>query len=83
MTKLELVKAAGLIVVNIGVGAIVNNAVKATTPNNTGPVNKVCILIGGLVLTSMISKQTNKYAEEQIDSAVDAFKGVIKEAAKA
>lgn len=79
MKKFEMVKAAGSFVVSIGVGAIVGNAIKATTPSTVGALNKLAIKVGALVITNMVGDYAVNYAEGKIDSAVQTIKDTIKE----
>lgn len=77
MKKLELIKAGIGLVVSVGVGAIVGNVVKATTPADVKTLTKLCIAAGSLVLTGVAGDMASKYTEEQIDSVVDGVKEVI------
>jgi len=79
MKKLELLKTGASLVVSVGVGAIVGNVVKCTTPDDVKKVTKVCIGVGSLVLTSIAGDMAAKYTEEKIDAAVNAVKGLIEE----
>lgn len=83
MKKVEIVKAATAIVVSIGVGAIVANVIKCTTPSDVKRVMKVCINLGGFVLASMVSDMASTYAEEKIDEVVDTFNETAEEIKKA
>lgn len=79
MTKIEMIKKVGTLVVSVGVGAIVGNAIKATTPSSINTINKVCIGIGGFVLTSMVCGMATKYTEAQIDETVNEIKKMVAE----
>ncbi|MCX7817549.1 MAG: hypothetical protein N2317_08610 [Syntrophales bacterium] len=79
MSKLELLKKAAGIVVSVGVGAIVGNAITSTTPDTAGTIKKVCIGIGAFVLSSMITDKVSEYAENKIDEAVAQIKGAAVE----
>lgn len=79
MTKIEMVKAACTFVVSLGVGTIVNNAIKSTTPATVGTLKKVCIGIGGLVLSGMICDKATQYTEQQIDGAIKQIKGAVRD----
>jgi hypothetical protein len=74
MKKVEWVKTVGGIIVSVGVGAIVGNAVKATSPEQLGGIKKLCVGIGSFVLSSMIGDAAVKYTGEKIDSAVTELK---------
>jgi hypothetical protein len=71
MKKLEMVKTVGGIVTSIGVGTIIANVIKATTPRSTRGISKLLIWAGGLALGGMISDLAGDYAEKQIQSTVE------------
>ena len=64
--SIMLVKAIGEVVVSIGIGAIVKNVVKATTPATVGLAKRVCIGVGVLALDFMITDAVMTYAEKTI-----------------
>jgi len=73
MKKLEVIKTASQIVVSVGVGAIVGNAIKYTTPANINIAKKVCIGIGTVVLTNMIGDKAIEYSDQKIDDIASMF----------
>lgn len=77
MKKIEMVKIAGGIIVSVGVGAIVGNAIKCTTPSHVGTIKKVCIGVGAFILTSMISDKAVQYTEVTISKAIKSIKGMV------
>lgn len=77
MTKLTLLKAAVEIIVSVGVGAIISNAVKATTPANVGFIKKLCIGMGALILTGMVTDSATKYTEEKITETTKQIKNIF------
>ncbi len=77
MKKIEMLKAAGEIIISVGVGAIVGNVIKSTTPIGTGPVKKLCILVGSFVLCNMVGDQAIDYTEKKIDEAVEQVKQMV------
>lgn len=79
MTKIEMIKAAGEIVVSIGVGTIVGNVIKSTTPVDMGPIKKACVSIGTIVLANLASDSTTDYLEKKIDDVVDKVKTTVTE----
>lgn len=74
MNKVEMVKGSIGLVVSLGVGAIVKNIVKSTADNNASALTKVCVMVGGFVLTAMASKMAVNYTDIQIDDVVTQFK---------
>jgi hypothetical protein len=78
---LPIVKGAAGIATSVGAGAVVGNAIKATTPANLKPVSKVLIGIGGIALSSIAGDLAATYIENQIQGIADSAR-VIKETAK-
>ena len=79
MKKLDILKVAASLIVSVGVGAIVGNAVKSTTPVDVRKITKFCIGAGSAVLSAIAGDAASKYTEEKIDKAVDIVKSAIKE----
>lgn len=74
MTKEVIVKRTkqiGGIVIGLGVGAIVGNAVKFTTPGDLGRLMKACVGLGSFALGGLAADATVKYANKQIDDMAD------------
>lgn len=80
MKYLAIVKTLASLVVSVGVGAVISNIVKSTTPADVKRLMKACIGIGSLVLAGMISDAASKYTETKIDETVDMVKDAVKEA---
>ncbi len=78
MGKLEAVKFVSGLVVSVGVGAVVSNVVKATTPGNISKLKKVFIFVGGMVLSFMIEDQAVKYTDAKIDAVANDLKNMVK-----
>lgn len=76
MKKLEAFKAILKIAVSAGVGVIVGNAIKATTPDDMKRLTKLGVSIGSLVLTGIASDMASKYVDEQVDDMVASVKEV-------
>lgn len=79
MKTLNTVKALATLAVTVGVGAIVGNLIKMTTPIDVKVLTKICIGIGGFALSGMASDLVGQYTEKKIDEAVDLFKEVIQQ----
>lgn len=77
MTKIELVKATGEIIVSLGVSAIVSNAIKATTPENINSIRKICIIAGGVVLSAIASDIAVSYTEKKMNDAIRQFNMMV------
>ena len=54
-------------VAGAGVGSIVSNAIKMTTPVKTKWLEKAAIAIGGVVLSSLIGDECDKFITRTID----------------
>jgi len=78
MNPLNLIKTVTEIVVSVGVGAVVGNTIKLTTPAGTHVLKRVAIGVGGFVLSSMISDKASTYATTTIDETVEKIKKLIK-----
>lgn len=82
MEKKEVLKTAKqivTIVVSAGVGAIVGNAVKYTTPPDMSFIKKLCVGAGTLVLGSMVSDKATEYTDRKIDETVEEVKGMLQD----
>lgn len=77
MKKMDMIKTVGGIIVSVGVGAIIGNAIKCTTPSNVGTIKRFCIGAGSLVLTSMIGDKAVQYTEDKICKAVQSIKNMV------
>lgn len=77
--KIKTVKVVAGIVVSIGVGAIVGNAIKATTPANVSTIKKVCISVGAFVLSGIITDKAVSYTETKITEAIESVKKMVHE----
>lgn len=78
MKKKDMIKTVGGIIVSLGVGAIISNIVESTTPKSVGSVKRICIGIGALVLTAMLTDKVVAYAEEKIDNSVKSVETMVK-----
>ena len=80
MTKLEMVKAGAQIVVSIGVGVVVGNVVKLSSPAGRNVLKNICVGAAGLVLSDMISDQACTHVETKIDAVAEQLKTAVMEA---
>jgi hypothetical protein len=70
MNWIKLIRASAIFVTSASVGAVVSNAVKATTPSNLKTLNQVMVGIGGFIISSMVADAACVYIEKQIDEAI-------------
>ena len=80
---IDALKFAGSLVISVGVGTVVGDAVKSTSPSNLGAVKKVLVCLGTLVLTDMFTDMATQYTMKKIDDTVSEVKEGIEEAKKA
>lgn len=81
MTKLEMVKAGAQIVVSIGVGIVVGNVVKVSSPAGRNVLKNICVGAAGLVLSDMVSDKACNHVETKIDDVANQLKEAVMEAA--
>ena len=67
MNKTKILKAATGMIASASAGAVVGNAIKATTPVDIKTSGKVMVAVGAFVLTSMAGDAASKYTADQID----------------
>lgn len=78
MDAIGILKGAVGMAASVGIGTIVENAIKATTPETIKTMNKVLVGFGSLVLAGALGGIATKYTDEVIDNGVDTFKSVLK-----
>jgi len=74
MKKIEILKTGVGAIVTIGVGAIIGNAIKSTTPPDVKTITKICIGVGAFVLGSMCTDKAVAYVDGAIDEVVEGIK---------
>jgi hypothetical protein len=75
--NIGIIKKVVGFIVSLGVGSIITNAVKSTTPAQLGPIKKILIWVGSLVLGSMVVDQAVKYADDKIDHTALEIKKMV------
>lgn len=78
MKKLEIFKGIAELAVSVGVGMIVGNGVRMTTPADIHVVKKVFVGIGSMALSGMISDKAADYTSKQIDATAERVEEAIK-----
>jgi hypothetical protein len=76
MNPLKVIKATTGIVVSFGAGAIVNNAIKATTPADVHAIKKIALVIGGFAVSGIVADAAVKYSNKTFDDVDEAIKNV-------
>lgn len=74
MNILPLVKSVTGLATSLGAGAVVGNAIKASTPLSLNRVQKVFVTIGAVTLSSVAGDLAANYIENQIQEVVDGFR---------
>lgn len=82
MNLFSATKAVSNIIVSMGTGAVVTNAIKATTPADIKTYQKVSIAVGGLVLSSMVGEMATQYTSSKFDETVESAKQAKEEVKK-
>jgi len=74
MNILNVVTPVLALASSFGAGAVVGNAIKATTPDNLKIVSKVLVGIGGVVLASVAGDAAATYIDREIKNMATSFK---------
>lgn len=74
MNKLSILKSATGMIASAGAGAVVGNAIKASTPVDIKTSGKVLVMVGGVVLSSMVGDMASKYTANSIDDMAESLK---------
>jgi hypothetical protein len=78
MKKIDIVKRVVGLVVSVGIGAIVTNVVKCTTPGSVGKIIRFCIGVGSFALAGAVSEKAVVYTDKQIDEVISDVKKAVK-----
>lgn len=79
MEFLKLVKQVGGVLITVGIFSIVGNVVKATTPEATKGLAKICISVGGFALSTMLAANVVGHSVIEVDRTVDEIKKDLEE----
>ena len=79
---LTVVKMVGGLVISIGVGAVVANLIRATTPEGVKKVTKVCIGVGSFFVAGMTASAASNKFEGTMDSIIKAVQVFTEEGNK-
>jgi hypothetical protein len=82
MTKIEFVKLGVGFVVSYGASAIVNNAIRATTPGGLHIIKRASIFVGTFVISSIVCDAAVRNSNQQIDTFVANFDKIFDTANK-
>lgn len=76
MDAINLIKTTAGLVTGLGVGTVVGNLIKSTTPANVKILNKILVGVGGFVIGGALSEIASNAVEQRIDEGVEALKKV-------
>jgi hypothetical protein len=79
MNLLPILKGLSSLVTSASIGAVVENAIRSTTPAKLGKYGKVLTIVGRVILTAYLSEKAAEYIEKQIDEVIDKHKKPVKE----
>lgn len=71
MNIIGIVKPAATLVASIGVGAVIGNVIKATTPTSVTLVQKVAVGVGSFVLVNVLGDMAARALDASIDRVAD------------
>lgn len=74
MNPLTVVRHVVGIVSSAGVGSIVGNAIKATTPDELSKIQKITIATGSIALSGAAGMHAANYVERQFDEGIKTFR---------
>lgn len=78
-TVVNVVKVVGGVVISIGVGAIVANLIRATTPEDVKKITKVCIGVGSFFVAGMTAAAASKRFDNSLDTIISMVTKFIME----
>lgn len=82
MNIIAVIKPVTTVVASIGVGAVIGNIIKATTPVEVTLVQKVAIGVGAFVLVNVLGDLAARSIHETVDNVAEGVE-VIKETVEA
>lgn len=80
--NLDVTKTVLGVMASIGASAIVGNAIKISTPDNVKVGKQACMIVGGLVLSSLVGNAASKHVHDEIDEGLDMWSKIKAEASK-
>lgn len=76
MDGITITKVIVKVVVTSGVGTIIGNAVRATTPADISKLDTVGVLVGSFFLGGLVAEKTAVYSDTVIDGVVDLYRSI-------
>lgn len=73
MDTFKIVKGISSLAVSVGAGAIVTNAIKATTPEDVKMIKKIVITIGGFAVSGIVADAASRYSNKTFDDAKKTY----------
>lgn len=76
MNKLDIFKSAVTFAASVGVGAVVTNAVKATTPADLKTLNRIAVVVGSTAVSYVASEGASKFFGNYVDELTEMIQNV-------
>ncbi len=57
--------------ISVGVGTLVREGIKTITPSKIGACKKACVLVSGIVVSSLLGEKISDYACNKIDHTAE------------
>lgn len=76
--NLDILKSAVGMVVTSGVGIVVKNAIKATTPEDLKRSERIFVTVGTFAVSGIVGKAASDYVGGQIDKVSDSISAGVK-----
>lgn len=80
MNALTIFTKVTELVVSLGTGTIVSNAVRATTPAGISKLSGVSVAVGSMAVSAIVADVTSKYVTKGIENTVADFKETAEKA---
>ena len=77
MNKLEVIKVVGGCIGGLLVGSFTGHVVKIFTPSEVSKFGKICCVLGGSILTSMVADKAALYVSNEIENTAKLTKILI------
>ena len=71
MNIVPLIKTVAGLVTSVSAGAVIGNAIKATTPADLKRMQKIAVGFGGVILAAAAGELAGNYVEEQVQTVAD------------
>ena len=77
MNKLEIIKVVGGCIGGLLVGSFTGHVVKVFTPSETSKLGRICCILGGSIISSMVADKAAMYVVNEIENTAKLTKNLI------